>query len=328
MDQIDKHIVNDVIEETATREQAREVVGWLSSTSEGHTYLSELIDRDAVYLEADNRNTKNIPSEQSVNILTEINRRIKFRKTRRLTWQIAAAIIPFVFLIGVGIYLNSQVSLFGPTLYSEVYVPKGKQEHILFQDGSEAYLNSDTRLCYPKKFGLTKRKIFLEGEAYFNIASNKKRPFVVQINNTDVTVLGTSFNVEAYKDEKEMKIVLDKGNIFFNTPQKSYQILPGQLATYDVITGKCIIDYIEKPYEASIWRDNIIIFKDTPLADVIKTLNRRYNTNFIVQNPKALTYSYTLTTNQTSLEHIINELEKIAPVKFSIQNYGVKIFLK
>ena len=252
-------------------------------------------------------------------MLAVINKRIRIKKTRRIYWQVAAALIPLILVVGLTIRLNSQVNLFGKTVYSEVYVPKGKQEHIIFQDGSEAYLNSDTRLRYPRKFGLSKREIFLQGEGYFNIATNKRRPFIVRINNTDVTVLGTSFNVHAFKEDNEMKILLDKGSIVFNTPQNSYQILPGQQAVYDVLTGKCVIDYVDKPYEVSVWKDNIVLFRDTPLADVIKTLNRRYNVEFAILNPKALTYTYTLTTNQTSLENIVKELEKIAPVKFSIR---------
>jgi ferric-dicitrate binding protein FerR (iron transport regulator) len=277
------------------------------------------MDHEAAFIESNPDRYSDLSAVQSANMLAVINKRIRIKKTRRIYWQVAAALIPLILVVGLTIRLNSQVNLFGKTVYSEVYVPKGKQEHIIFQDGSEAYLNSDTRLRYPRKFGLSKREIFLQGEGYFNIATNKRRPFIVRINNTDVTVLGTSFNVHAFKEDNEMKILLDKGSIVFNTPQNSYQILPGQQAVYDVLTGKCVIDYVDKPYEVSVWKDNIVLFRDTPLADVIKTLNRRYNVEFAILNPKALTYTYTLTTNQTSLENIVKELEKIAPVKFSIR---------
>lgn len=329
MHPIDKEIIDKVLDGTASKKQARQVAEWFSDSAEGQAYLSELIDHDVSLPESEIKYHKPLSAVQSSNILTYINKQIRLKKSRRLYWQVAAALIPFIVVVGLTIRLNSQVNLFGKTVYSEIYVPKGKQEHIIFQDGSEAYLNSDTRLRYPKKFGLSKREIYLQGEGYFNIAGNKKRPFIVQINNTDVTVLGTSFNIQAYKEDNEMKILLDKGNIVFNTPQNSYQILPGQQAVYDVLSGKCLIDYVDKPYEFSVWKDNIVLFRDTPLADVIKTLNRRYNVDFLVQSPKALTYSYTLTTNQTSLENIVKELEKIAPVKFSInKSNNVIISLK
>lgn len=319
MHPIDKVTIDKVLNGTATKKEASQVAEWFSDTAEGQAYLSELMDHEAALMEANPDRYSDLSAVQSANMLTAINKRIRVKKSRRLYWQVAAALIPLILVVGLTIRLNSQVNLFGKTVYSEVNVPKGKQEHIIFQDGSEAYLNSDTRLRYPRKFGLSKREIFLQGEGYFNIATNKRRPFIVRINNTDVTVLGTSFNVHAFKEDNEMKILLDKGSIVFNTPQNSYQILPGQQAVYDVLTGKCVIDYVDKPYEVSVWKDNIVLFRDTPLADVIKTLNRRYNVEFAILNPKALTYTYTLTTNQTSLENIVKELEKIAPVKFSIR---------
>ena len=319
MHPIDKVTIDKVLNGTATKKEASQVAEWFSDTAEGQAYLSELMDHEAALMEANPDRYSDLSAVQSANMLTAINKRIRVKKSRRLYWQVAAALIPLILVVGLTIRLNSQVNLFSKTVYSEVYVPKGKQEHIIFQDGSEAYLNSDTRLRYPRKFGLSKREIFLQGEGYFNIATNKRRPFIVRINNTDVTVLGTSFNVHAFKEDNEMKILLDKGSIVFNTPQNSYQILPGQQAVYDVLTGKCVIDYVDKPYEVSVWKDNIVLFRDTPLADVIKTLNRRYNVEFAILNPKALTYTYTLTTNQTSLENIVKELEKIAPVKFSIR---------
>ena len=319
MHPIDKETIDKVLNGTATKKEARQVAEWFSDTAEGQAYLSELMDHEAAFIESNPDRYSDLSAVQSANMLAVINKRIRIKKTRRIYWQVAAALIPLILVVGLTIRLNSQVNLFSKTVYSEVYVPKGKQEHIIFQDGSEAYLNSDTRLRYPRKFGLSKREIFLQGEGYFNIATNKRRPFIVCINNTDVTVLGTSFNVHAFKEDNEMKILLDKGSIVFNTPQNSYQILPGQQAVYDVLTGKCVIDYVDKPYEVSVWKDNIVLFRDTPLADVIKTLNRRYNVEFAILNPKALTYTYTLTTNQTSLENIVKELEKIAPVKFSIR---------
>ena len=319
MHPIDKETIDKVLNGTATKKEASQVAEWFSDTAEGQAYLSELMDHEAAFIESNPDRYSDLSAVQSANMLAVINKRIRIKKTRRIYWQVAAALIPLILVVGLTIRLNSQVNLFGKTVYSEVNVPKGKQEHIIFQDGSEAYLNSDTRLRYPRKFGLSKREIFLQGEGYFNIATNKRRPFIVRINNTDVTVLGTSFNVHAFKEDNEMKILLDKGSIVFNTPQNSYQILPGQQAVYDVLTGKCVIDYVDKPYEVSVWKDNIVLFRDTPLADVIKTLNRRYNVEFAILNPKALTYTYTLTTNQTSLENIVKELEKIAPVKFSIR---------
>lgn len=327
MDKPDKKIIENVINCTATKEQARQVVEWFSTTAEGQLYLSDLINQDAQMLEKEDLSNY-VSIDKSRDILYQINRQIKQKKIFRFWMRVAAVLLPLILLSGLMYYTNSKVDLFGETTYTEIYVPKGDQQHIIFQDGSEVYLNSDTKLTYPTKFGLTSRKLFLNGEGYFKVTKNKNRPFIVQLNNANVTVLGTQFNVKAYDEDSEMRIVLDRGSILFNIPQDSYHLSPGQEAVYDKATGKCTIYTLSESKNASAWKEKMLVFNDTPLSEVLRTLNRKFNVKFSVQNKTALTYSYTLTTSQTSLEKIVEELEKITPVRFSIQNDSVNVYLK
>ena len=327
MNNPDKKVIEKVIEGCATKEEAREVTEWFSVTAEGQSYLSELINRDAQRVETEDFGVK-MTSEQSGNIFSQINVQIQRKKHQRILLRVAAVLIPFIFLSGLAYYTNSQVDLFGGSSYAEVYVPKGQQQHIIFQDGSEVYLNSDTKLKYPSKFGIKNRKVYLTGEGYFVVSKNKKRPFIVQINNTNVTVLGTKFDVKAYNEDNEMRIALDNGIIVFNSPKNSYRLQPGQQAVYDKKSGNCTIYTLNNSADESVWKNNVIMFKDTPLSEVLKTLNRKFNVKFVVKNPSSITYSYTLTTYETSLEKVIEELETISPVRFSIQKNSVDVFLK
>ena len=142
MHPIDKETIDKVLNGTATKKEARQVAEWFSDTAEGQAYLSELMDHETAFIESNPDRYSDVSAVQSANTLTVINKRIRIKKTRRIYWQVAAALIPLILVVGLTIRLNSQVNLFGKTVYSEVYVPKGKQEHIIFQDGSEAYLNS------------------------------------------------------------------------------------------------------------------------------------------------------------------------------------------
>ncbi|VBB43707.1 conserved hypothetical protein [uncultured Paludibacter sp.] len=328
MNNPDKKTIDKVIEGTATKEQAREVAKWFSTTVEGQSYLSELISLDAHRLETEDF-SKLIPTNiHSKDMYDEIMRRIAVKHIRNTWMKVAAILIPLFLIAGLAYYANTQVDLFGGSEYTEIYVPKGERQHIIFQDGSEAYLNSDTRLKYPTKFGIKNRKVSLNGEGYFKISKNKKRPFIVQMENTNVTVLGTMFNTKAYNEDNEMRILLDEGSIVFNVPQNNYKLIPGQQAIYDKKSGKCTIYSLSKPADESAWRNDVIVFKDTPLSDVLKTLNRKFNVEFEVKNTQSIAYSYTLTTSQASLEKVISELEKIAPVRFTIHQNKVDVFLK
>lgn len=324
----DKDIIKKVIEGTASKEQAKLITEWFSTTDEGQAYLSKVLGEDIQLIESGEIKGKRLSHRDSDELLEKIESQIRRRSFRRIAMRVAAVLIPFVLFGGLISYTNNTVDLFGKTVYAEIYVPKGEQVHFVFQDGSEAYLNADSKIRYPKQFGLFNRKVFLEGEAFFKIATNKRRPFIVNVNNANVRVTGTTFNVKAYKHDELMEVVLEEGRISFNTPEHSYSLLPGQLALYNKKNGLCTIKNIANSMEASMWKDNYFVFRDTPLLEVLKVLNRRFNVDYNFRETQALRYSYTLTTQQTSLEKLIKELETIAPVKFNLNDKVINISMK
>jgi ferric-dicitrate binding protein FerR (iron transport regulator) len=322
-----KAILQKVIEGKSSKEDARQSVEWVSSTVEGQQALSEMIDHDASLPEDELLNDQMSPV-QSKMIFSNINRQIKRKHIRKIMLTVAAIVFPLVLLFGWVVYTNPDASLLGTPSYAQIYVPRGENAHILFQDGSEAFLNADTRLQYPKQFGFFKRQVYIEGEAYFKISPAKKRPFIVHAGNACVKVLGTSFNVKAYENDEEIQVVLDQGKIEFNTDSNRYMLLPGQQLIYNKISGKSAIQYLPKSTNISLWKNNIIYFHDAPLAEVLRTLERSYDVTFEIKNPKALQYSYTITTNQTTITEVLGELQKISPIKFTFREDKIVVTLR
>jgi ferric-dicitrate binding protein FerR (iron transport regulator) len=157
------------------------------------------------------------------------------------------------------------------------------------------------------------------------VASNRNRPFVVHAQHTETEVSGTSFNVRAYGNSNTIEVVLDDGKTSFHVHQSSYPMLPGQKIEYDKSTGRITLRNLINPSNASLWKKNILHFNDTPLAEVIKELERRFDVQFHVQMPAALNYSYTLTTKQPGIENVLKELQRITPVKFVIEGDTVTV---
>jgi len=187
-------------------------------------------------------------------------------------------------------------------------------EH-LKAETAEIYV--DHTIPSEKMFGLSKREVFLVGEAYFVVAKNKKRPFIVNLNGPSVHVLGTSFDVQAYPENKDIVICLDEGHVNLTlSSAKEYPLLPGEKLIYNKESDQCRIIKNDHSKQVSMWKDNVISFKDTPLAEVVKALNRWYNVNFKIEDEQASKYVYTLTSDNTILEKVLQDLEKIAPVKF------------
>ncbi|MDY9919064.1 FecR/PupR family [Proteiniphilum saccharofermentans] len=325
MQSSDKNIINRVIAESASKEEAVEVVDWFSSTVEGQQCLSDMLDRDAYLMENEPDLGKSFTPLQSDLLYKRIDRNIYQNRFRKNLLKVVAVLLPILLLSGLGFYLNRQTDLFSGTTYSEVYVPKGEDARIFFQDGTEVFLNADTKIRYPNRFGLRKREIYLEGEAYFNVASNRSRPFVVHAQHTETEVVGTSFNVRAYGNSNTIEVVLDEGRTAFHVHQNSYPMLPGQKIEYDKSTGRITLRNLINPSNASLWKKNVLHFYDTPLAEVIKELERRFDVQFHVQDAAALNYSYTLTTKQPGIENVLKELQKISPVKFVVEGDTVTV---
>lgn len=316
----DKKILNKVIDGDSSKEDAQCAANWFSSTIEGQQTLSDMMDRDAYLIEEEISRNNPISVIQSRLLFKKIEKDIRRKETRQLLFRSAAILVPFVMILGLGIYMNKQLDLFGKTTYAEIHIPKGEKARILFQDGSEAFLNSDTKIRYPRKFGISKRTVRLQGEAYFNIAHNKYRPFIVETKNGSIKVLGTSFNVSAYGEEETISVTLDEGSVVFNSEHNRYRLQPGQQIIYNKLSEDYAIRNLDNSLVNSLWTTNMIHFQDTPLEEVIRTLERRFNAEFSILDSGTLDYSFTITTGEQSLGKLLGELEKIAPVKFTFRN--------
>lgn len=321
----DKHIIDRTLNNTATPEEARQVIRWFS-TPEGTKYLSSLMDEDAEKIQPGSEELyaeRSIPSDE---MYQYIMKRIQLRKRKQMLFRAAAILIPLLLFLGQFWYIDKRIDLFADSGYEEIYVPKGERMQLIFQDGSKAMLNAETRIKYPRKFGFNERKVELEGEAFFEVSPNKDRPFIVDLKEVNVKVLGTTFDVKAYATDPDIFVSLETGKVALaNNARPLAHLQPGEKATYNRKTGVCKISRPEDIGHNSAWKKNQIVFNNTPLSEVITTLSRWYNVEFEMQDSSLLYYNYTLTSTDQKLEQILKDLEKITPVQFSEKEDVIKI---
>lgn len=312
----DEKKINKTLDNTSTPDEAKEVIRWFS-TQEGYLYLSELIDKDFNNISPGKESEHidhPIPSDE---MYTYINNVIKWQRKKRFVFKIAVILIPFLLLTTQLWYIDKKIDLFNNIGYEEISVPKGERMQLVFQDGSKVSLNSESRIKYPRKFSFSERKVQLEGEAFFEINPNKNRPFIVDLNNINIHVLGTTFNIKAYVSDPDIYISLETGKVFISKDTQPIAYLkPGEKATYNKLTRKCSITKTQYITKSSAWKNNLIVFENSSLSEVITTLSRWYNVNFNINDSTSLKYSYTLTSHKKSIQQILQELEKIAPVRF------------
>jgi len=200
---------------------------------------------------------------------------------------------------------------------AEFVAPCGEQLNVVLQDGTRVQLNSESRLQYPKTFGLFSRKVKLTGEAYFSVAKERTRPFEVDLNDIKVRVTGTHFNVKAYSDDNKIRVALEQGSVnIADNANHIYPLKVGQSAEYDKESGICTVSKVPDMTLHTAWRTKSLNFYRTPLRDIIKTLERQYEVQFIVKDSSLLSNRFTISTSKINIDEIITDLQKVSRVKF------------
>lgn len=315
--------IEKVLHGYATEEEAEQVAKWFA-TGEGQKYLSERIDDDFASMREGYEEIYVDHEIPSAEMFEKINKNIGRRKTGKIIFRIAAVLLPLALITGFLVQVNHQINLFGKVAVNEMYAPKSERRRLAFQDGTEIWLNSDSKLSYPQKFKLFSRKVALDGEAYFIVESNKARPFIVELDEATVEVQGTHFNVEAYAGSDKITITLDEGSVnVISSLKEEYELAPGEKLTLDKKTGEVTISAGEK--NESAWLNNKIVFSNESLAEVIQILTRWYDVEFIIEDSMALIYSYNMAFENEGLEQILLDMERITPVKFIFEDQTIKI---
>lgn len=208
-------------------------------------------------------------------------------------------------------------SISGEAGYNIMSTPKGRQFSVKLPDGSKVWMNAASSIRYPTKFTGTERKVELSGEAYFEVTKNRSMPFRVKMNNgVEVEVLGTSFNLNAYKDEENINATLLEGSVkvvpaFQNLPSERPVILsPGQQAQIPQ-GGQQSRPGIKIVNDADVdkvmaWKNGAFNFTDVSLKEVMKQLERWYNIEVVYES----TVPKTELTGKMSRDVTLNELLK------------------
>ncbi|UOE51334.1 FecR domain-containing protein [Mucilaginibacter sp. SMC90] len=158
--------------------------------------------------------------------------------------------------------------------FNTIETPRGGKYEIELPDGTKVWLNAASSLRYPVSFAGQSREVELTGEAYFEVAKDKTRPFTVSASNQKVTVLGTHFNINAYKDEPRIATTLLEGSVKVSYGENHALLAPGQQSS--LTEGKLTVTETDT-YVATAWKDGKLAFMRTDLKTVLRQISRWYN---------------------------------------------------
>lgn len=239
-----------------------------------------------------------------------------------------AAVFVFAFLIGAGaLYFigQKQISQLSE-VYNEIKVPNGEKSTITLYDGTKVWLNSGTTFKYPVAFNARQRNVFVEGEAYFEVAKNKKKPFIVHAGEIEVLVLGTKFNVYSYPDDDLLYTTLEEGsvNILLSGLNKKFKLSPGEQFEFSKQSKTPKLFKVDTELYTS-WKENILRFENVPLSEILKKMERWYDVKIMVDGNLDTSERYTTTIKTESLREMLQVLSLTSDMKYEINEDIVEI---
>lgn len=273
---MDEKVLDKYIRGEATQEERNQVVEWMDADEEHVREVMALRKLHDVLL-----------MNQVEEVIDCAEKPMRhYVSWRKLFWEVSKVAALLLLVLGIQFLMKKE-----DMGSQNLYVPAGQRAELTLPDGSKVWLNSRTRLTYPLTFAKT-REVELDGEAYFTVARNEGRNFVVKTQGMEVRVLGTEFNVKAYAGADEMQVDLLKGSVELGGNAlggTSCRMLPKERIR--IAGGKLEKSRIDD-YDYFKWTEGLICFHEEPVSSIIKKLELYYNIHIVVNKKDFLNELY------------------------------------
>jgi len=207
----------------------------------------------------------------------------------------------------------------GEIVYNTITTPRGGKFKIELPDGSIVWLNAASSLHFPTAFAGKSRKVQMTGEAYFEIARNKDKPFIVDVNGAEVQVLGTHFNIMAYDDEESMETTLLEGSVKFTSGKNFNTLVPGQQSQLMKNGELKMVNHVDVESVVS-WKNGMFHFQNADIEEVMRQLSRWYNVEVVFKGQSVHDPLHAELPLNTNLSDALNALESAGSAKFQIED--------
>jgi transmembrane sensor len=246
------------------------------------------------------------------------------------SWPAAATVL-LALCLGILAYVYLQSADRVPDSYARAVTPTGERTTITLADGSTVWLNTASRLHYPEKFDGHTREVHLDGEAFFNVQSNPEKPFIIHLPDGQIRVLGTSFNVKAYREDKQIETTVVSGKVAYIRYGK------GLMAKNDTVIIVPDYQVIQSPKtreikplpvtsaHAKAWTEGKLIFTATPLDQAARTLERWYGIPVTLADPRLANCRLTGTFQDQSLEEVMTLIAMTKEFQYQLSSEALVI---
>lgn len=321
-------LVHRFLNRETSEQENSEIFQWVSASEENRAKFRK--EHQAFHLGRLNQ----FHSEIEVDTAWEkLNQQLPKGKRSKNTVQfdlflkIAASVL-IVVAVGLGsIWTSEHVFSRQKPALVQFEVPKGEKSKIVLADGSQVWLNSQTVLKYD---AMAPRKVFVQGEAYFEVEKDRKNPFeITTISGMKVKVTGTRFNLRCYSGESEVETTLDEGKVIIENAQSKdlAELAPGQQAKYDIQSRQVDVKNVSTEIY-SIWKNNELRLKDVRFSELIPKIERWYGVSIQLNSREEKEDRFTMTIKTESLRELLNMMQLTSKFTYKIEGEKIEIHVK
>ncbi len=271
-----------------------------------------------------------ISGEAAARVKSSLRADLALSRSRRWRWHsVAAAImLPMLVISTIYFYLDSRESHIEHQTFS-VFAEGGQKTRMSLPDGTQVWLNSDSRIDYNTGFNIDNRDITVSGEVFFDVNRSEAASFRVTAGGVSVVVHGTAFNVSAYPEEQTITVTLNRGLVTVENEQTHAtiaQLLPNQQIVIDKANLSGVVTDCDAQFE-SLWTQNKLKLDAVDTQSLFKAMERWYGVDIKVENidPR---YVYSLTIMTESLADMLNLINRLTPINYTINGEEVTIRYK
>lgn len=225
---------------------------------------------------------------------------------------------------GIQLQMQRQTEPESEEVYHLLTVPRGGEFYMTLADGTQVWLNSESELRFPIQFAGKERKVMLTGEAYFQVKKNSAHPFIVEVGDARVQVLGTGFNVSSYVGDGRIVTTLVEGTVCFEAAGKRVLLAPGEQSVLDKEgrLEKRVVD----PFPYVAWKDGYFVFRKQRLGDIMNIVSRWYNVpiRFEEKALEEISFSGGLMRDE-GFEALMKMIEETKAIRYSVKDGTVVI---
>ena len=319
MDQQITALFRKYLSNSATADEMKELDEWIASNEDFHDWLENQVDNSSAEMDA----------EKQADILAKIHEKIAVQSKQKFVlpgWAKTVAAVALIVLMAASAAIYFRSNQPNMIQYAEIGALRGQKASVTLPDGTKITLNSESTLKYSTNYNQSDRAVELVGEAYFEVAKNKKIPFVVKAGKLEIEAKGTAFNIKAYPTDNSISTTLTEGKIEVKTPLDVLNMIPNERMEYNN-TDQTFRKLTLTDAVGSIgWLNDELSFENATLAEVVANFSRIYNIDIQFASESIKEQRFTGKINNNSLLSVLRIISFTSPIRFEQKDSVVILY--